>query len=117
MQDRVAHDCFIFVSTKNNAQGGIVVLASFEVIEQAHIHIHLPDILMRKLLCFQVDQNETLEQVVIEDQINVEMGCFRTDTKLASDKGESLAQFQQELLQPIDDRGFQGLLMGVGVNK
>jgi len=56
---------------------------------------------------FQVKKDETFEQVVVENQVNIEILGFGADTHLASDEGKALAQFQQKGLQLIDEGLFQ----------
>ena len=71
---------------KNQADGGVVVLAAFKFVEHSYIGIHLPDVLMGQLIGFEVNQHKTLEQVVVEHQVNVKVVGFRTDAVLFADK-------------------------------
>lgn len=71
---------------------------------------------MVKRTGFQVDQHKTLEQVVIEHQVDVEILRFCADALLTSNEGEALAQLQQEPLQLVDERLFQvGFLFGKSI--
>jgi hypothetical protein len=47
VEHRVADHRVIFVSTKNDADGGTIIGAAALVIVEAHIHVHLADVLMR----------------------------------------------------------------------
>ena len=92
-------------------EGGVVVLAALEVVKQAHVHVHLADVLMRQLAGLEIDQDEALEQIVVEDQIDIEMRGLGADAELAGDEGEAFAEFKQELLKPADERGLEFFLM------
>jgi hypothetical protein len=59
---------------------------------------------------FQIDQQETLEDVVVEDQIDVEGVVVEPDLPLTGHKREALAEFQQESLKIIDDGLFEAAL-------
>ncbi len=82
--------------------------------KHAHVHIHLPYVLMAQLAGFQVDQNKTLEQVIIEHQVDIEVVGFAADAELPPDEGQTLAHLQQELLEIADDGGFQCALVIAG---
>jgi hypothetical protein len=103
LQYRIADNGFVFVFAQDNADGGVVVFTPFEVIKHAHIHIHLADVLMAQFAGFQVDDDKTLEQVVVEDQIEIEVAGFGTDTHLTGDEREALAQFEQMANIYLDD--------------
>ena len=62
---------------------------------------------MRELTALEVENHETLEQIVIKHQINVEIAALGADALLAADKGEALAQLQQKALQLRHQRLFQ----------
>ena len=56
----VADNGFIFIRAEDNAEGGIVILASFEIIKHTDIHIHLADILVGEFVDLQVNEYEAL---------------------------------------------------------
>ena len=88
------YDRFVLVSTENNAKRWVVPFATLEVIEHPNIHVHLADVLVRELRCFQVDQDKAFQQIVVKHKVNVKMRCFAADPKLPSHEGKSLAQFE-----------------------
>lgn len=49
MQDVVTGDVFVGFRTEDDADGRIVTLSALEFIVHPHVHIHLPDILVRNL--------------------------------------------------------------------
>ena len=66
VQDRVLGDCFARLGTQNNAQRWVVILPSLQIVVHAHIHVHLANVLVGNLACFEVNQYETLQNVVVE---------------------------------------------------
>jgi len=56
---------------------------------------------------FQVDNNKAFEQVVVEHQIHIKMAGFGADAHLSDDKRKTLAQFEEEFLQLINNGLFQ----------
>ena len=52
---------------------------------------------------FQIEQYKTAQQPVIKDQINPEMFFIKGKSNLPSNKSKTLAQFQQELLQMVNN--------------
>lgn len=107
---RVFDDGFILAVAQNNTDSGIVVFAAFEVVKHAHIHIHLTDVLMAELAGFQVDDDKTLEQIIVENQVNKKVAGLSANTHLPRDEREPLAKFQQKLLQFINNRLLQPAL-------
>ena len=56
---------------------------------------------------FQVNQDKTAQNSVVEHQVNYEMGVVDGDALLPSDKGKAFAQFEQELLQMVTQQGLE----------
>src|SRR3990170_1898427 len=92
----------ILLSTEDNTNGGVVVRAFIFVFIKPDVHIHLADVLVVQLTCFQIYKNKTFEDIVVEDQINKEVPGFSADSLLPGDKGEALAQLQHECLKFSD---------------
>jgi hypothetical protein len=58
---------------------------------------------MGQLARFEIEQDETLEQVVVKDQINLEVFGFRTDAVLSRNKRETSPKCLQIVQQgPLD---------------
>ena len=104
-EDGVLDDGFVLIGAEDEADGGIVVGAAFEVVEHADIHVDLADVLMCELGGLEVDDDEAFQDVVIEDEIEVEVAGLGTDAHLAGDEGEAMAHFQEEALELGDDGG------------
>ncbi len=62
---------------------------------------------MRELPGLQIEQHETLQHVMIKDQIDVKILRFRADPLLPGDEGKTFPQLQQERLQIPDQRVLQ----------
>src|SRR6185369_10659615 len=98
--------------TEQDADGGVFVGGFHEAVEVVHIHLHLPQILMAELVEFEVDDHIAAQQTVVEDEIDEEVVFVEGETLLASLEEKSLAQFQQEVFELVDDGGFQ---VGFGI--
>ena len=59
----------------------------------------MANVLMTQLAPLEIENDEALEQVIIKYQVDIEIAAIGTDALLAGDKGEALAQFQQEGLK------------------
>lgn len=71
-------------------------------LEVVHVHLHLTQVLMVQFTAFHVPA----QPAISEHQIDEEAPVFEAEALLARLDQEALAKRQQELLQAIDDRGF-----------
>src|SRR3972149_8982227 len=97
----------VLFSAEDDSNGGVVVRAFVLVFVKPHVHVHLADVLVVQLTCFQIYKNKTFEDIVVEDKINKEVPGFSADSLLPGDKGKALAQFQHERLKFADDGLFK----------
>lgn len=67
----------------------------------------LIQILMDQLADFEINENETLEDRVIEDQVDVKVVAIKGNSLLTGDERKPFVQFQQKRLQVIDQRLLQ----------
>ena len=79
----------------------------FHAVIIIHIHLQLADILMRQFVRLDFDNNEALQQAVIENKIGKEVITIEMQALLPRDKGKTVAEFQQKILQMADNRAFQ----------
>ena len=77
-----------------------------KVVEHAHVHVHLPNILVCEFAGFEVEQRKALQDMVIEYKIDIEGFCFSIDPVLAFDKAKSFSQFEQKIFEVFDECGF-----------
>jgi hypothetical protein len=104
VEDGVADDGVILVSAEDDSHGGAVIGAAPLVVVEAHIHVHLADVLVGEFAGLEVKEDEALEQVVIENKVDIEILGLGAEALLAGDEGEALAQFQEECLEIINQR-------------
>jgi len=83
------------------------VIGSLEAIEEVHVHLHLPQVLVRELAELEIHQHEAAQQAVVEDQVDIEVIAVEGEPLLARHEAEALAQLQQERLDAVDDRLLQ----------
>lgn len=67
----------------------------------------LVDVLLDEIFCFEIDQNETFQDVLIKHEVYVEMAAFDIEMFLPGDERKTSAKFKQGLLQMIDERLFE----------
>ena len=66
IQDRILRQIFACFRTKQQPYGWIVPLRARKIIVHAHIHIHLPNVTVRKFGCFQINQERLCHKEVCE---------------------------------------------------
>lgn len=71
------------------------------------IHVHLPHVGMAQTTQLQVDDDQTAQLAVVEQQIHPVPGLVNAQSSLPPDKSESFAQFKQKVLQPLGERGLK----------
>jgi len=72
-QDGIAHDRRIPIVTEDDPYGRVVIRSSLELVHHPDVHVRVPEVLMGYLAGFEVEQDETFEQMVVEDQIHVQV--------------------------------------------
>ena len=56
---------------------------------------------------FQIDHHKAMQETIIENQIDPEMPFIKCKAHLPAYKSKALSQFQQKLLQMIQQSAFQ----------
>lgn len=84
---------FTTIGAEDDPDRGVIVGSGALIVEQANVEVHLADVLRRELPCFQIDQYEAFEDVMVKHKIDVVMVAVGTDALLTSDKRESRSQF------------------------
>ena len=64
---------------------------------------------------FEVDEDKALEQAIVENEINLVFVVFDEKSLLTSNEGETITEFQQELLKVGNQRVFQVTFIIVGL--
>lgn len=59
------------LGAQDDTYSGVVALGTFHLVVHAHVHVHLPYVLVGDLVRLEVNQEEALEHVVVEHQVNV----------------------------------------------
>lgn len=99
---------FAGLGAEDDTYGGVVALGALQLVVHAHVHIHLPHVLVRDLVRLQINQEEALEQVVVEHQVDVIVIDVGVHVLLATYVGKALAQLHDEALhvkcQPVFER-------------
>ncbi len=85
------YKCVILALTKQNADSRLLEVLLHKAVIIIDIHLHLSEILMGELVCFQVDEDIALQQSVIKDKIYIIVVFIEGETFLAGLKEEALA--------------------------
>lgn len=67
---------------------------------------------MGQLAALEVDQHVAAQQPVVEDEVDEEVAVVEREPLLPRLEQEALAEFEQEVLEAVDDGRFQ---FGLGV--
>lgn len=100
---------------KDNANGRSVPLVHQFTGIVVDIHLHLLQVLMCQFSHFQVDENETFQDVIVGHQVDEEVLPIQGKTLLSCHEGEALAQLQNEVLKMVDQRLLQLTLIYMGI--
>ena len=79
---RVLHNGVVFVSTQDQAKRRLIPCGQSVFVVVVDVQLKLPKIRMRQLANLQVDQNKSLQDRVIEDEVDVEMISVERDAFL-----------------------------------
>lgn len=69
--ERIFDDSIALVRTEDDADGRVVALVHFLAGVVVDVHLHLPDVLMGEIARFEVDKDETFQDIVIKSTIAV----------------------------------------------
>ena len=103
----VTYEHVALVGTEQDADRWIVTFVHLLAGVVVDIHLHLADVLMGEIFCFEIDQDETFQDIIIKHEVDVEMSAFDIEMFLPSNEGKASAKFKQKLLQMIDERLFE----------
>ena len=97
---------------EEEADGGVFLWELHLAVVVVHIHLHLAEVLMRELVELEVDDDVAAEEAVVEDEVHEVVVLVEGEALLAGLEEEAFAEFEEEVLEAIDD----GLLeVGLGV--
>ena len=83
------------------------IILLYITVEIVDIHLHLAEILMGKLAYFQINQHIAAQQAVVENQIDKKMIFIEGKAFLPGFEQKAFTQFQQKILQLIDNGGLK----------
>ena len=76
-------------------------------VEVVHIHLHLTEVLVRELVEFEVDQNITTQQAVVEHKVHEEVVFVEGEALLPGLEEKAFAKFEKKMFNVVDDGGFK----------
>ena len=72
-----------------------------------HVHLHLPNVLVRELAKLQIEEHKTAQEPVVEHEVHLEVVLLVGEALLPAHEGVSAPQLEEELLQVVDDARLQ----------
>lgn len=112
---RVLDVGFVHFCAEQNTDCRIIPFRLLERVKHTAIGIHLANVTARQLRGFQVDEDETLENVIIKDEINKFFRSFCRNADLAANKREALAEFKKKRFNIAENAGFDRLLLALEI--
>src|ERR1700719_2590300 len=84
--------------------------------QPAQVKLHLPGMLRAEFLQLEVHGHKPPQFAMIEQQVDIKVFIVHPDPLLPRNEGETIAEFEQEGFDLLQDRGFQ-LSLAVAVVK
>jgi hypothetical protein len=66
--------------------------------------VHLPSVRVTELAYFEVDDDQTMQATVEENEVDTKPCVIDAKPALAAKKGKIIAQFQQKVGEAVDQR-------------
>ena len=107
------HHGIVLAAAEDDTDGRQLSVGLHVAVEVVDVHLHLTQILMGQLAALQVDQDIAAQQPIVEDEVHEEVAVVEREPFLTGLEQEAFAQFEQEVLEAIDDGRFQ-LGLGIG---
>src|SRR5579871_4397350 len=106
---------FVFRSAKDNADGGTVVRMPQLSIHCREVEVHLTCVLRGKLPDFQVYNDVAAQFEMVEKHVHLKLISADIEAIGAADEREAFAEFEQKLLDVVDQSVLQLALTGIFV--
>jgi hypothetical protein len=76
----------------------VIALRLDLILKAANVKVYLPNVLIRHFACFRVYQHKTLQQVIVENEVNVVMAALYRNPFLPSHERTTFAKFKHKIL-------------------
>ncbi len=107
MKHGISSNILIGVLAQDYADCGIITLCTLQIVVHAHIHIHLPDILMGDTLRFQVYQHVAFENDIVEYEVYIIILGTCANELLTFHESKALTHLHYEVLKMVYNGGLQ----------
>ena len=104
---RILDDNIFAVAAQDDANRRLVPLLHFVGLPPVDVEVHLPGITVFERPNLEINEDMAAQAAVIKDEVDVLVLTADRDAFLPSLETKPLAQFQQERLQVIEERGFK----------
>ena len=109
----VPYEGFAIVGTEEKTNGRIVSRLHDFVTIVVLVGIDLRTVFVSVSVNLEVDDNVTVEDEVVENEVGLEIVMIDEDTFLTMLEAEALAKFHEEVLYLVEDGGFE---LGLGID-
>jgi hypothetical protein len=110
ISQRVVSDRFVLLLAKDQSQRRVLIGQGPVLAGIVQIKIHLAGIDVGEFADLQIDNDQAAQPSMKEQQIDAIPFVADAQASLPSQEGEVAAQLEKKILQPVDQRFFQGVL-------
>ena len=103
----VLHKSMILARAKKDADGRLVAFGHLVGAVVTDIGIELAEVFVAEFVHLEFHQHMALEHAMVENEVHEKRLAADEQAFLAPLEAESVAEFQQEVLQSLDERSFQ----------
>ena len=104
---RVLGNDVVLGLAQEQADRRLVVSVPQQVVDGRHVHAELAQVTGVELAHLEFDDDEAAQRQVVEEQVGIEVLVADFQVNLLPDEREALAEFQEELLDVVDQRTFE----------
>jgi hypothetical protein len=97
----------VFFGTEDDADGGVFFGEPNLFVEEFEVEVHLARKLRLEGPDFEVNGHEAMETAVEEEEVHVVGLVGELEGVLVADEGEAVAEFEEEVLELVEELAFQ----------
>lgn len=95
------------LGAEDQTHGRVLIVERPVLLGVVAVQVHLAHVGMGQAAELQVDDDQTAQPSMEEQKINPILGLVDAQSALTPDEGEPLAEFEQEVMQPMDQGLFK----------
>lgn len=104
----------VFVAAQENADGRLFIGAGDVLFPPVEVEVHLSGVAVLKRPDLEVEEDMAAEVAMVEDEVDVVVVATDGDASLPGFEEKAGAEFQEEMLEVVEEGGFEVALGVVG---